>query len=494
MPRRLDIARLSARYRNEDAHARQVAALALCLFDRVRSHLGIAAADRKVLEAAALLHDVGFAVAPDDHARAGAELVLREGLPRLTPVQRRTAAAAILLHAPRHERLLRSPVLSELNNPARALRLAAVLRIADGLDHGHLQDATIRRVRFRDGRLALTVTSRAYALNGARAEAKADLFREVFGLNVSVTVRDLAGGGPLLDGVVTARTDAFAAARLVLSSQYRAMVDREADTIAGGDPEYLHDLRVAARRFRFGLRFFRPLLTETSAPACEKEVAGLCRRLGPARDAQVWLAFVEDVMARHGRDGNARWLQYLAEMREAERTASRGLRRILRSRGSRDVIGHMAALVRVEIPELERRGAAGDFSAFAVKRLRKLYRRLQRTTLDLDGLSSAQLHELRKDCRKERYRAEFAAGALGPAVQQLANQLRVLTNTLGTVHDMDIRLEVARKGVSPFPPGLRKVMRVVRRNALAEFRSGWKALHARRCRRAVEKTFDRGKG
>ncbi len=490
-PVRPDMAHLLEAYRNEDAHGRHVAALALHIFDRARSRLGIPASDRKVLEAAALLHDVGFGVAPEDHARAGAELVAQEGLPGLTDVQRSTVAAAILLHASRYKPFLRSPILAELANRKRALRLAAILRIADGLDHGHLQDTGITRVAFRRGRMTLSVVCLAYAPNADCAEAKADLFRDVFGIGVSVAVRDAGDMSVLLKGVVTADTDALAAARLVLASQHRAMVDKEASTMVGGDPEYLHDLRVAARRFRFALRFFRPLLSETSATVCEKEVADLCRRLGPARDAQVWLAFVEDTMARLGRREHPRWLAYLEETRAAEQREFRGLRRILRSSTYRDVARHMAVLVRSEIPDLERSGPSGEFGAFAVKRLRTLYRRLQKTKLNLRGLAAQDLHEIRKDCRKERYRAEFAAGALGPAVLKLSKQLRVLTNTLGTVHDMDIRLEAARAGEHKLPPGCRKVMRGIRREALAGFRAGWQALHAKRCRRAVEKAFKR---
>lgn len=493
MPRRLDIDRFCAKHHNEDAHARHVAGLALSLFDGARSRLAIPASDRKVLEAAALLHDIGFAEAPEDHARVGAQLVLREGLPGLTAVQRRTAAVAILLHAPRYKGLLRNGILTGLNDRRRALRLAAILRIADGLDHGHMQDTAIRRVAFRGGSMALDVTSRAYVLNGARAASKADLFRDVFGLSTSLTVRGPADECPLLEGVVTKSTDALCAARLVLSSQYRAMLDQEADTIAGGDPEYLHDLRVGARRFRFALRFFGPLLRETSAEDCERAVAGLCRQLGPARDAQVQVAFIADTMATRGWGDRAEWQEYHQHERQVERRAFRALRRILRSDGYRAVTHHMARLVRVEVPDRERCGGAGEFSTFAVRRLRKLYRRLEKTELDPRRLSPAQLHELRKDCRKERYRAEFAAGALGPAISRLSKQLRLLTNTLGTVHDVDLRLEAARDGKAALPSELRKVMRAIRREALAGFRSGWKAMQRRGNRRDVRAVLVGGK-
>jgi CHAD domain-containing protein len=491
MSGRLDIASLCGKYRNEDAHSRHVAALTLQLFDQARSQLGIPAADRRVLEAAALLHDIGFGVAPDDHARAGAEIVLREGLPDLTPVQRQRAAAAILLHASRYKPLLRSQLLTELDNRKPALRLAAILRIGDGLDHGHVQDTVIRSVEFRGGCMVVRAACRAYALSAVRAEAKSDLFRETFGIGVSVAVPTAREVPLLLKSVVKADTNALSAARLILASQYRAMVDEEANTIAGGDPEYLHDLRVAVRRFRFALRFFRPLLNETSAMTCEAEVAELCRRLGPARDAQVWLAFVEETMARLGREEHPGWLGYLEETRATERREFRGLRRILRGSAYRGTARHMASLVRAEMPALERHGPAGHFGAFAVKRLRKLYRRLQKTRLEFQDLAPERLHDVRKDCRRERYGAEFAAGALGSAVFNLSKQLRVLTNTLGTVHDMDIRLEASREGTHALPPGLRKVMRSIRSDALKEFRSGWKGMHTKRCRRAVQKAFKR---
>ncbi len=62
----------------------------------------------------------------------------------------------------------------------RIKKLAAILRVADGLDHDHIQDARIQF--FRRGRKVdkLGVEWRWYAGNIPWAEAKADLWEAVF--------------------------------------------------------------------------------------------------------------------------------------------------------------------------------------------------------------------------------------------------------------------------------------------------------------------------
>lgn len=63
--RKATIDHLCKRYGIERSHARHVAKLALELFDQLSALHGLGDHEREMLEAAALLHDAGYHIAPD---------------------------------------------------------------------------------------------------------------------------------------------------------------------------------------------------------------------------------------------------------------------------------------------------------------------------------------------------------------------------------------------------------------------------------------------
>ncbi len=180
----------------EPAHARHVARMALRLFDATQGLHHYGAPEREYLEAAARLHEVGFAVSHAQHHRHSYYLIRNAELLGFTENEKEIIANIARYHRkshpkPKHEgfRLL-SP-----EDQKRVRRLSALLRIADGLDRNHRANIRNLDVRLRPG--AVTI-----GLRGARkkdldmevwgAERKKQLFEEVF--HVSVYIRSRAGG------------------------------------------------------------------------------------------------------------------------------------------------------------------------------------------------------------------------------------------------------------------------------------------------------------
>ncbi len=139
----------------DPSHTDQVARIALSLFDDLRSLHRLGETSRDLLEGAALLHDVGWSVAGEDHHKHSRDLVSRAPF-RHTPGRERARIAALCRYhrgkAPgaRHREF--EPLPEGEREEIR--RLAAILRIADGLDRGHRGAA--RRVRARIGEGAVT--------------------------------------------------------------------------------------------------------------------------------------------------------------------------------------------------------------------------------------------------------------------------------------------------------------------------------------------------
>lgn len=136
--RRCSVEALAARFAGSNDHGRQVARLALALFDALAQALRLAPASRELLEYAALLHDIGHSIEHDRHNRHSYYLIKNGDLLGFEPDQIELIAQAARAHRKQAGKL--DPrELAALPQPARrqARAMAALLRIADGLDRSH---------------------------------------------------------------------------------------------------------------------------------------------------------------------------------------------------------------------------------------------------------------------------------------------------------------------------------------------------------------------
>jgi exopolyphosphatase/guanosine-5'-triphosphate,3'-diphosphate pyrophosphatase len=181
--------RLGRRYQFDEAHGTLVAGLAAQLFDDLREVHGMNERDRLLLRAAAMLHDVGDFVRYDAHHKHSYYLILHSDVMGLTPDERAIVANVARYHRkstpdPSH------PNFRDLDKEARGRvrGLAAILRIADALDREHLAkiDAVQATVEPTKRRVVLHVFGREdRELEEWTVQAKADLLRDVYGLDIA---------------------------------------------------------------------------------------------------------------------------------------------------------------------------------------------------------------------------------------------------------------------------------------------------------------------
>lgn len=179
---------LGSRYRCDVAHAEHVRLLAVRLFDDLALRLDLVPEDRPLLEAAALLHDVGHYVAYEAHHKHSYHLISHAEIPGFTASEVRLVASIARYHKGalpkgRHEAV---EGLDE-SDVARVSRLSALLRLADGLDRSQGQRVTSVSASLDGHRLELRITGRPpLDIDRDGALGKADLAEAVWGVEVGV--------------------------------------------------------------------------------------------------------------------------------------------------------------------------------------------------------------------------------------------------------------------------------------------------------------------
>jgi len=136
--RRRSIVALAERCRYHEAHARQVAALAVELFDATGGRHGLRAAERSLLEYAALLHDIGRHISYPDRHRHTEYLIRNGSLRGFDPREVEIMALLGRYHRRGVPRKKNASFAALSRRDRKAVRvMAGLLRLADALDRSH---------------------------------------------------------------------------------------------------------------------------------------------------------------------------------------------------------------------------------------------------------------------------------------------------------------------------------------------------------------------
>ncbi len=150
---------------------------------------------REVLEAAAILRDVGSVMNYNRHHRHSYHLILHSGLAGFTQEEIELIAVIARYHrktkpSKSHEEFKRLTP----ENQETVSRLAGILRIADGLDRTHSRDVESVKVEVEEGTiriLAMAKSNPTACIEGA--QRKSDLFSDVFQVETVIRWQDPGG-------------------------------------------------------------------------------------------------------------------------------------------------------------------------------------------------------------------------------------------------------------------------------------------------------------
>lgn len=211
------------------------------------------------------------------------------------------------------------------------------------------------------------------------------------------------------------------------------------------DPDAVHQLRVAARRLRSGLRTFRPLLNRAWAEDLRSELAWFARALGEVREGDVLRARLDRHCAGLPPDLPATEVkQLLAEVLGGTVADARArVGELLDSERYLSMHDRLvAAVTQPPIhPDAER--PARDVLPGLVA---KAWARLDAAAGDLtDASPDEEWHAARLAAKRTRYAAEAVAPVLGGDAKAFAEQAEKITEILGEHQDAAMAAAKARE-------------------------------------------------
>jgi CHAD domain-containing protein len=253
-----------------------------------------------------------------------------------------------------------------------------------------------------------------------------------------------------------AEREAPPAAEVVLAAvrtQVQALLTADIG-VRTGDPEGVHDLRVACRRLRSILAAFRPVLDRTATDPLRDELQATGARLSAARDGEVALEHLRAVVdAQPVELVRGPVVARLQSTRVADHEKGRRAAvRALSDRRHLQLLDALDALL-ADPPLAEAAGqpapaVLADAIRRTGKRLRHRVEEAQEAARQEDGPEEAPdagtggheqeehaLHEVRKAAKRVRYTAEVAAALLGAPAEALVACTKQVQDVLGEAQD-----------------------------------------------------------
>lgn len=280
-------------------------------------------------------------------------------------------------------------------------------------------------------RLALELMGKGGAALALRPAVDSKAVRG-YRLAAGETAAPVKANAAAVTGSLTRGTTLAAVLRQVVERGTTLLLANAAGAVDGGDPEFVHQARVAARRMRSAAR----LLGKAAGwpAAIERDLRWLARRLGKVRD---W-----DVL-------QAQTMPALAAALPAANPLAEQVTQLRR----RDDMDLREALAGARYARLALRllrwaaTAAGDgptLGSAAGKRLARLRRRLFESAAFFVALPVEEQHRVRIRAKRLRYALDLFASAL-PAkpTRRYVEQLARLQDELGALNDAVVAADLA---------------------------------------------------
>jgi exopolyphosphatase/guanosine-5'-triphosphate,3'-diphosphate pyrophosphatase len=185
--RGFSVRNLFARYPQDFGHTARVRHLCRQLFRALERLHGYGPREERLLDEAALLHDIGMSVAYYDHHKHGEYLIMGAAIPGMTHREQALLGLLVRYHRKGEPRVGSYKSLLEDGDARRLLRLAAILRLAEHLERSRAGRVGGLEVGLEDHQVRLGLQAEEEPwVEIAEASKQAKLFKQAFGRELVV--------------------------------------------------------------------------------------------------------------------------------------------------------------------------------------------------------------------------------------------------------------------------------------------------------------------
>ena len=241
----------------------------------------------------------------------------------------------------------------------------------------------------------------------------------------------------------------------------RQLVANQPATL-GGDPEGLHQMRVALRRLRAAISLFSDILLDPQTDGMKTQFKWISQELGPARELDVFIKRVVRPVTDRKPNGPgaavlARDLQQRREEAFARACAA------IESTRFRDLVLDIACWIEAggwtrSTGDLNRSLREQPIVPAAADELRRRWKKVLKAGVQLDELDPKRRHKMRIQAKKLRYASEFFGGAFPgkKAMRRLRGflaGLEKLQDALGDLNDIAVHEGLIERMVNAHDAG-----------------------------------------
>src|SRR5262245_32487763 len=221
-----------------------------------------------------------------------------------------------------------------------------------------------------------------------------------------------------------------------------------------GDPDGVHQMRVALRRLRAAISFFSGMLADAETGNLKSELKWLAGELGPARELEIFFKRVVKPVV-DGKPNRAGVVTLSRDLRQRREDAIIRAHAAADSARFRKLVLDTAAWIEagdwISNPDISACTLREQLiSVAAANELRRRWKKLLKRGKRLDELDAKRRHRMRIQGKKLRYAAEFFAGAFSDKKsmrrqRKFVASLEGLQDALGDLNDIVVHEKLSER-------------------------------------------------
>ncbi|MEY7999207.1 hypothetical protein AB8U03_03165 [Clostridium sp. Mt-5] len=179
-----DIFKIAEKYNVRDiiSHEAKVKSFAGRIYDVLNEEHHLMRSHRNLLSCSAILHDIGCFINKSSHQCHTKYIILQEKNFQIVPYKLKQSLSVV---AGSHGKMMDGDIdLYDMVEKKELLKLIAILRISDALDHTHKLNTCVENISLEDSCLNIYIKSNNFRKIFLKVNDKSLLFEEMFSMKV----------------------------------------------------------------------------------------------------------------------------------------------------------------------------------------------------------------------------------------------------------------------------------------------------------------------